>query len=514
MFGARLRGRRGPAVLHRRAAPPGPRRSSPRFAGGAPANRAFDHDAVAGRALHRGRPPAPDRPARRPLRRRRRQAPAGRSPTTSPASTSTSPRRKLDPTKMPGEYAAIGQPQGPDPWKGTDVVATASLVGGDLRQGRRRRARRRRRCSQACRSSASARKQGTRLWHDFRSADDPEAPTTVHGQALPLRADAQAARQGQRRAARPRARVRRRARGRLRRLAEPAARRLGAGCPASAILGLPQRPEARQSNALAGLGARVGVGPPARGVRPAGRLLRAADPHGAGRPRARASTPAAPPSRASTSTCSSAAGATTPGARPRPARTSSTPSPCDLCDPDGATPTLDSTDYVFRGPVPADGDARAHELLDAEPRRPTPAGTRDAARLAHQARASSSRRGDDQRQAGRLHAAARRPTATRSTRRSASRTSTTRTRCTTPHGLPARRVARSATRSTGSTSTTSTSPTSTRATTRCAPKGVDPTLPIRARQRSSGSGFNPDNADSAAYTPRRAAPAGRRPAAT
>src|SRR4051795_11563687 len=33
---------------------------------------------------------------------------------------------KLDPTKMPGEYAAIGRPTGPDPWKGTDVVATAS----------------------------------------------------------------------------------------------------------------------------------------------------------------------------------------------------------------------------------------------------------------------------------------------------------------------------------------------------------------------------------------------------
>src|SRR5919108_5853139 len=37
---------------------------------------------------------------------------------------------KLDPTKMPGEYAAIGRPQGPDPWKREDLIATAALVGG------------------------------------------------------------------------------------------------------------------------------------------------------------------------------------------------------------------------------------------------------------------------------------------------------------------------------------------------------------------------------------------------
>ena len=42
---------------------------------------------------------------------------------------------KLDPTKMPGEYAAIGRPQGPDPWKATDVIATASLVGGIFGKG-------------------------------------------------------------------------------------------------------------------------------------------------------------------------------------------------------------------------------------------------------------------------------------------------------------------------------------------------------------------------------------------
>ena len=37
---------------------------------------------------------------------------------------------KMDPTKMPGEYAAINRPQGPDPWNARDVIATAALVGG------------------------------------------------------------------------------------------------------------------------------------------------------------------------------------------------------------------------------------------------------------------------------------------------------------------------------------------------------------------------------------------------
>ena len=60
---------------------------------------------------------------------------------------------KLNPLKMPGEYAAIGRPQGPDPWKVTDVIGTASLIGGDLRQGRRRRARLGAGC---CRTAATA----------------------------------------------------------------------------------------------------------------------------------------------------------------------------------------------------------------------------------------------------------------------------------------------------------------------------------------------------------------------
>jgi acyl-homoserine lactone acylase PvdQ len=93
---------------------------------------------------------------------------------------------KLDLTKMPGEYAAIGKPLGPDPWKGTDVVATAALVGaifgkgggGELNDA-------------AVLQAAQKRfglKKGLRVWKDFRSANDPEAPTTVHKATFPYEA--------------------------------------------------------------------------------------------------------------------------------------------------------------------------------------------------------------------------------------------------------------------------------------------------------------------------------------
>jgi acyl-homoserine lactone acylase PvdQ len=84
---------------------------------------------------------------------------------------------RLDPTKLPAEYPAIGQPQGPADWKPTDVVATADVVGAIFGAGGGRelpsalvlqRAQKR-----------FGRKRGRRVWHDFRSADDPEAPTTV-----------------------------------------------------------------------------------------------------------------------------------------------------------------------------------------------------------------------------------------------------------------------------------------------------------------------------------------------
>ena len=112
----RLRRRRGPPVLHRRAAPRRPR-------------------AAQLVRRRRGRQPRDGRGrsgARRPTPRPTCSA----RPTSSTTSTATraaacrTTRRtyvagvntyigeaKLDITKMPGEYAAIGRPLGPDPWK-------------------------------------------------------------------------------------------------------------------------------------------------------------------------------------------------------------------------------------------------------------------------------------------------------------------------------------------------------------------------------------------------------------
>jgi acyl-homoserine lactone acylase PvdQ len=84
---------------------------------------------------------------------------------------------RLDVTKMPGEYDAIGQLGGPEPWKITDLIATASLVGGifgkgggdELTQMELRR---------SFRARYGARR-GERLWREWAAYDDADAPTTV-----------------------------------------------------------------------------------------------------------------------------------------------------------------------------------------------------------------------------------------------------------------------------------------------------------------------------------------------
>ena len=86
---------------------------------------------------------------------------------------------RLDPTKMPGEYVAIGRPQGPDPWKRTDLIAAASLVGGIFGKGGGKEIEFTE-IYHALRQRFKT-KRGTRIFRDFRSAEDPEAPTTVLG---------------------------------------------------------------------------------------------------------------------------------------------------------------------------------------------------------------------------------------------------------------------------------------------------------------------------------------------
>jgi acyl-homoserine lactone acylase PvdQ len=84
---------------------------------------------------------------------------------------------RLDPTKMPAEYAAIGRPQGPDDWKGTDVVATADVVGAIFGAGGGRELPSALVLEQA--QKRFGKTAGRKVWQDFRSANDPEAPTTV-----------------------------------------------------------------------------------------------------------------------------------------------------------------------------------------------------------------------------------------------------------------------------------------------------------------------------------------------
>ena len=80
-----------------------------------------------------------------------------------------------DPSKLPAEYLALGKL--PEPWKQTDTVAEASLIGGIFGKGGGRE------LDSALTMQSFVerfgRRKGRRAWSDFRSKNDPEAPTTV-----------------------------------------------------------------------------------------------------------------------------------------------------------------------------------------------------------------------------------------------------------------------------------------------------------------------------------------------
>src|SRR3954468_13352461 len=90
---------------------------------------------------------------------------------------------KLDPNKMPGEYAAIGQPQGPANFTQADIIATASLVGGIFGKGGGREL-----TEMQLLQSFTQRfgaKRGRRLWREWAAFEDPDAPTTIRHKAFP-----------------------------------------------------------------------------------------------------------------------------------------------------------------------------------------------------------------------------------------------------------------------------------------------------------------------------------------
>jgi acyl-homoserine lactone acylase PvdQ len=86
-----------------------------------------------------------------------------------------------NPLTRPGEYTAIFK--APQPWKVTDVIAEASLIGGIFGKGGGNELNSALTLQSLQRRFGGA--SGRRAWSDFRSANDPEAPTTVLGNKFP-----------------------------------------------------------------------------------------------------------------------------------------------------------------------------------------------------------------------------------------------------------------------------------------------------------------------------------------
>ena len=130
MFGAGYAGAARPPLPDGRPAPHGPRRTGllPRRL-----QRRSRRLAVGVRSLHRSRPRKAARRGAEALRRRRPAGGRRRRAPTSKGSTPTSPPPTLNPALKPGEYTLLDKPM--EPWKPTDVIAIASLIGGIFGRG-------------------------------------------------------------------------------------------------------------------------------------------------------------------------------------------------------------------------------------------------------------------------------------------------------------------------------------------------------------------------------------------
>ncbi|WP_027006012.1 penicillin acylase family protein [Conexibacter woesei] len=89
---------------------------------------------------------------------------------------------RTNPTMMPGEYAATNHPLGPDDWQGTDVIATASLVGAIFGKGGGQELAEAQFLQRLQDRFGSA--DGRTLWSQLSAFDDPDAPTTVKGRTF------------------------------------------------------------------------------------------------------------------------------------------------------------------------------------------------------------------------------------------------------------------------------------------------------------------------------------------
>ena len=192
------------------------------FAGGAPANRAFDRADVDGRALHRGRPPAPDRGCGRAASRQESDelrddlaqyvaginayiAEARLNPRRCPASTPRSTTRRARTTGSPPTSSPPRASSGAIFGVGGGEELDSALV---LRGG-----------AQALRAHARRRASGA----TSARVDDPESPTIVHGGRFPYGLPPRRRRGAG--AARPRVGPQARRRRRRRGSAAPSARR-------------------------------------------------------------------------------------------------------------------------------------------------------------------------------------------------------------------------------------------------------------------------------------------------
>jgi acyl-homoserine lactone acylase PvdQ len=101
---------------------------------------------------------------------------------------------RLDPTKLPGEYAAIARPLGPEPFKPADIIATASLVGGIFGKGGGRELE----WSEVADALEQrfGRRRAARVFDDFRAAEDRAAPVTVLRGRFPYQVPSERVRRG------------------------------------------------------------------------------------------------------------------------------------------------------------------------------------------------------------------------------------------------------------------------------------------------------------------------------
>ena len=96
------------------------------------------------------------------------------------AETRVDPANKLD-----ALYGATNHPEGPDPWKVTDLIATGALVAGIFGKGGGGEIGATTALQDAMRKFGG--RKGYRIWNDFHNGDDREADRTVWKKTFPYR---------------------------------------------------------------------------------------------------------------------------------------------------------------------------------------------------------------------------------------------------------------------------------------------------------------------------------------